>query len=88
MVHSFLSFLIHTNDIIRRVLLFPKGNSQHEMMSVYLEVIMDNKSEDYTKDWSVCGQFAVVISNPDDPKQFFTNSKYTRTCMINLFTLY
>lgn len=69
-------------------MLFPKGNSQHEMMSVYLEVVMDNKSEDYTKDWSVCGQFAVVISNPDDPKQFFTNSKYTRTCMINLFTLY
>lgn len=46
------------------------------MMSIYLEVVMDTKSEGYNKDWSVCGQFAVVISNPDDPKQFYTNSKF------------
>ncbi|KAI7896065.1 biquitin carboxyl-terminal hydrolase [Mucor mucedo] len=63
-----------------RVLLFPKGNSQHEMMSIYLEVVMDTKGESYTKDWSVCGQFAVVISNPDDPKQFYTNNAHHRFC--------
>ncbi|CAO3608807.1 unnamed protein product [Mucor hiemalis] len=63
-----------------RVLLFPKGNSQHEMISVYLEVVMDTKSEDYKKDWSVCGQFAVVISNPDNPKHFFANNAQHRFC--------
>lgn len=45
------------------------------MTSVYLEVVMDTKKEGYNKDWSVCGQFAVVISNPDNPTHFFTNSK-------------
>ncbi|KAL9553286.1 hypothetical protein MBANPS3_003345 [Mucor bainieri] len=63
-----------------RVLLFPKGNSQHEMASIYLEVVMDTKKEGYNKDWSVCGQFAVVISNPDDPKHFFTNHAHHRFC--------
>lgn len=56
------------------MLLFPKGNSQHEMVSVYLEVVVDNKKVE-GEEWSVCGQFAVVISHPDDPKHFFTNSK-------------
>jgi hypothetical protein len=78
MVYSCILFIykyITNIIIIRRVLLFPKGNSQHEMMSVYLEVVMDTKSEGYKKDWSVCGQFSVVISNPDNPKHYFTNSK-------------
>lgn len=63
-----------------RILLFPKGNSQHEMISVYLEVVMDTKSENYKKDWSVCGQFAVVISSPDNPKHFFANNAHHRFC--------
>ncbi|KAI8076584.1 uncharacterized protein B0P05DRAFT_435692, partial [Gilbertella persicaria] len=41
-----------------RVLLFPKGNSQHDQVSIYLEVVMDNKEK---KEWSVCGEFAVII---------------------------
>ncbi|KAI9346681.1 hypothetical protein BD770DRAFT_446666 [Pilaira anomala] len=63
-----------------RVLLFPRGNSQHEMVSVYLEVVIDPKSEDYNKDWSVCGQFSVVISNPDDPTHYFMNTAHHRFC--------
>ncbi|GAA5804222.1 hypothetical protein HPULCUR_009709 [Helicostylum pulchrum] len=62
-----------------RVLLFPKGNSQHEMVSVYLEAVVDNKKVE-EEEWSVCGQFAVVISHPDDPKHFFTNSAHHRFC--------
>jgi hypothetical protein len=45
------------------------------MTSIYLEAVVDTKKEDYNKDWSVCGQFAVVISNPDNPRYFFTNRK-------------
>lgn len=48
------------------------------MTSVYLEVVMDTKKEGYNKDWSVCGQFAVVISNPDNPTHFFTNNTHHR----------
>lgn len=44
------------------------------MVSVYLEAVVDNKKVE-EEEWSVCGQFAVVISHPDDPKHFFTNSK-------------
>lgn len=69
----YLVVLLHKLILYRRILLFPKGNGQHEMISVYLEVVMDTKKEGYNKTWSVCGQFAVVISNPDHPKQFFTN---------------
>ncbi|KAI7901480.1 uncharacterized protein BX663DRAFT_487626 [Cokeromyces recurvatus] len=63
-----------------RILLFPKGNSQHEMTSIYLEVVMDTKSKEYNKNWSVCGQFAIVISNPDNPKHFFANHAHHRFC--------
>ncbi|EIE78602.1 hypothetical protein RO3G_03306 [Rhizopus delemar RA 99-880] len=41
-----------------RILLFPKGNGQHEMMSIYLEVVPEEGLE---KDWSICGQFAIVL---------------------------
>ncbi|KAI8638136.1 hypothetical protein BD408DRAFT_423510 [Parasitella parasitica] len=63
-----------------RVLLFPKGNTQRESASIYLEVVMDTKKEDYDKNWSVCGQFAVVISSADDSKHFFTNHAHHRFC--------
>lgn len=61
-------------------MLFPKGNSQHEMISVYLEVVMDKQESNRQKDWSVCGQFAVVISNPDKPNQYFSNHAHHRFC--------
>jgi hypothetical protein len=45
------------------------------MMSVYLEVV-DPTTYGYGKDWSVCGQFAVVISTPDTPSHYFANRKF------------
>ncbi|KAI8369997.1 hypothetical protein BD560DRAFT_397327 [Blakeslea trispora] len=61
-----------------RILLFPKGNSQHDMVSIYLEVVNDSKKD--KKNWSVCGEFAVIVSNPDDPKHFFANHAHHRFC--------
>lgn len=58
----------------RRILLFPKGNGQHDQMSIYLEVVPE---EGVVKDWSICGQFAVVISQPTNPKYFFSNRNVT-----------
>jgi hypothetical protein len=58
------------NYVCRRILLFPKGNGQHEMMSIYLEVVPEEGLE---KDWSICGQFAIVISHPTNSKHFFSN---------------
>ncbi|KAI8886846.1 cysteine proteinase [Backusella circina FSU 941] len=52
-----------------RILLFPRGNNQKKSMSVYLEVIspeLDN--------WHVCGQFALVISNPRNASVYFANN--------------
>ncbi|KAG1146277.1 hypothetical protein G6F37_001340 [Rhizopus arrhizus] len=60
-----------------RILLFPKGNGQHEMMSIYLEVVPEEGLE---KDWSICGQFAIVISHPTNSKHFFSNRAHHRFC--------
>ncbi|RCH84208.1 hypothetical protein CU097_006643 [Rhizopus azygosporus] len=60
-----------------RTLLFPKGNGQHEMASIYLEVV---QNQDQKKDWAICGQFAIVISDPSNPKHFFSNHAHHRFC--------
>lgn len=56
----------------RRILLFPFGNSNgqpNDMVSVYLDYA-DNGKED---GWHVCAQFALVISNPQDPRIYSTS---------------
>ncbi|KAI9279794.1 hypothetical protein BY458DRAFT_451722 [Sporodiniella umbellata] len=60
-----------------RILLFPKGNGQHETTSIYLELV---PQEGIEKGWSTCGQFSVVISQPSDPKHFFSNHAHHRFC--------
>ena len=53
-----------------RILLFPFGNSNgqpNDMVSVYLDYA-DPKSQ--PDGWHVCAQFALVISNPNDPTIF------------------
>lgn len=50
----------------RNVLLFPMGNSNgqaNDMVSVYLNY-GDQKA---VEGWHVCAQFALAISNPNDP---------------------
>ncbi|KAI8073083.1 hypothetical protein BC940DRAFT_290503 [Gongronella butleri] len=55
-----------------RILLFPKGNNQHDYISVYLEVA-DPVKEGHPADWHVCAQFGLVISNPNDPTNYYSN---------------
>ncbi|KAF9047647.1 cysteine proteinase [Panaeolus papilionaceus] len=53
-----------------RILLFPSGNSNappNDTVSVYLQYAEPNKSPG---GWHVCAQFALVISNPNDPTIF------------------
>ena len=51
----------------RRILLFPFGNSNappNDTVSVYLDYADPKKSPE---GWHACAQFALVISNPNDP---------------------
>ncbi|KAI8877977.1 cysteine proteinase [Backusella circina FSU 941] len=51
-----------------RILLFPRGNNQKKSISAYLEVEAPEKES-----WYICGQFALVVSNPNDPHSYFSN---------------
>ena len=61
-----------------RILLFPFGNSNgqpYDMVSVYLDYA-DNK--DTPEGFHACAQFALVISNPNDPTLFSTSQAHHR----------
>jgi ubiquitin carboxyl-terminal hydrolase 7 len=52
------------------ILLFPQGNSNgqaNDMVSVYLNY---GDSKHAPENWHVCAQFALAISNPEDPTHF------------------
>ena len=62
--HFFASF---RNPLIRRILLFPFGNSNappNDTVSVYLDYADPKKAPE---GWHSCAQFALVISNIHDP---------------------
>ncbi len=64
-----------------RVLLFPFGNSNgqpNDMVSVYLDYADPKGSPD---GWHVCAQFALVISNIDDPSVFSSSQAHHRFTM-------
>ena len=55
------------NSPIRRILLFPFGNSNappNDTVSVYLDYADPKKAPE---GWHACAQFALVISNIHDP---------------------
>lgn len=61
-----------------RILLFPFGNSNgqpYDMVSVYLDYADD---KDTPEGWHACAQFALVISNPNDPTLFSTSQAHHR----------
>ncbi|CCF52859.1 hypothetical protein NDA11_006518 [Ustilago hordei] len=61
-----------------RILLFPFGNSNgqpNDMVSVYLDYADPKGSPE---GWHVCAQFALVISNPQDPTIFSTSQAHHR----------
>ncbi|KAF8201450.1 hypothetical protein BJ912DRAFT_1019409 [Pholiota molesta] len=56
--------------LISRILLFPFGNSNappNDTVSVYLDYAEPKKAPE---GWHACAQFALVISNPQDPTVF------------------
>lgn len=63
--------------IYRRILLFPTGNSNappNESVSIYLDYA-DPKT---SADWHACAQFALVMSNVQDPSIYVVS----RTCLV------
>ena len=61
-----------------RILLFPFGNSNgqpNDMVSVYLDYADPKSNPD---GWHVCAQFALVISNPNDPTIFSSSQAHHR----------
>lgn len=61
-----------------RILLFPFGNSNgqpNDMVSVYLDYA---NPKDRQEGWHVCAQFALVISNPEDPTISSTSQAHHR----------
>lgn len=52
--------------------MFPHGNNQSEYTSVYLE-FSDQAAQ--PQGWHVCAQFALLVSNPNDPTQYVIHSK-------------
>jgi ubiquitin carboxyl-terminal hydrolase 7 len=62
-----LAALLLTLGLSRRILLFPLGNvtaAPYENVAVYFEHVV---ADDAPSDWHVCAQFALIISNPNDP---------------------
>ena len=68
----------------RRILLFPFGNSNappNDTVSVYLDYADPKKSPE---GWHSCAQFALVISNPNDPT-IYTVSRASKVIAVRVF---
>lgn len=66
----------NTHSYSRRILLFPTGNSNappNESVSIYLDYA-DPKT---STDWHACAQFALVMSNIQDPSIYVVSRKTT-----------
>ena len=60
----------------RNVLLFPMGNSNgqaNDMVSVYLNY---GENQNSAEGWHVCAQFALAISNPNDPTVYIQSRAF------------
>ncbi len=65
----------------RRILLFPFGNSNappNDTVSVYLDYAEPKKSPE---GWHACAQFALVISNPNDPTIYTVSRECMFSCL-------
>ncbi|KAF9582420.1 hypothetical protein BGW38_000230, partial [Lunasporangiospora selenospora] len=54
-----------------RILLFPHGGNEKNMVSVYLDTADPRAQEE--KHWHVCAQFSLFMSNPHDPRVYSLN---------------
>lgn len=77
-----LTFVI---GLHRRILLFPQGNTALDQVAVYLDSAEPREQAD--PNWHICAQFALLMSNPNDPTVYVSHGK--RKCDIyvpHLFT--
>ncbi|CAO0793297.1 unnamed protein product [Mucor circinelloides] len=65
--------VFEVNGFPWRILLFPKGNNQKKSVSVYLEVA-NPRERGIADGWHTCAQFALAISNPEDPSSYYSNT--------------
>ncbi|KAI8150412.1 cysteine proteinase [Fennellomyces sp. T-0311] len=59
------------------VLLFPRGNNQHEQLSIYLEYA-DIREGDTDPDVYACAQFIIAVSPPSQPTLFTSQASHRR----------
>ena len=67
--------LAQSENLLRRILLFPFGNSNappNDTVSVYLDYA---NPKGVKEGWHACAQFALVISNPNDPTIYTVSRK-------------
>lgn len=55
-----------------RILLFPQGNNVLDQVAVYLDSAEPKEQQD--PNWHVCAQFALLMSNPDDPTVYTSHT--------------
>lgn len=55
--------------------MFPKGNNQSELLSIYLE-FADLKDSTVPRDVYCCAQFVIVVSRPSDPTSYQIHCKW------------
>lgn len=61
---------------IRNLLLFPKGNNQNDVVSIYLELAsLHEEQHKQDEDFHACAQFLICISDPNDPTHYATHGK-------------
>ncbi|KAI7815889.1 ubiquitin carboxyl-terminal hydrolase 5 [Gamsiella multidivaricata] len=59
-----------------RILLFPQGNNVPEQVAVYLESAEPREQQD--ANWHICAQFALLMSNPNDPTVYVSHFAHHR----------
>ena len=71
--------LLYDDYPFRRVLLYPSGNTPNEsgasdFLSLYLAYVDPEKAP---KGWQVHAQFALAMSNPNDPTNYTTSCGFS-----------
>lgn len=83
LAHPYELDRILKSSLYRNILLFPRGNNQNELLSVYLEYaeLRENPSPDVY----ACAQFVIALSPPSDPTRFASQGKgciYTHSSFV------
>ncbi|RIB08233.1 hypothetical protein C2G38_2252143 [Gigaspora rosea] len=63
-----------------RILLYPFGNIDNDVVSIFLEIVDRNIAPN---GWHSCAQFAFALWNPEDPNKFVYDENQTRSLIEN-----